>query len=370
MIRLATGRGSQPKRQGRSRLKVRREDSGLRKALLAWFQANARPLPWRARRDAYAVWVSEIMLQQTQVASVIPFYQRFLQAFPTVQRLAQAPYEDVVRLWSGLGYYRRARMLHAAAKQVTEGWGGRFPARYDEARTLPGVGHYTACAVLSIAYDKPLPVLDGNMARVMARLNALPGNLHEANFRQAVESALARLISRRRPGAFNQAMMELGQTVCAPQNPACSACPIEPWCKARRQGKQEAYPSPKPRRGTELRHLAAAVIRRDGKVALVRGLEENLLEDLWNFPAAFGGSERDAAERLRTKLARLTDSAVLAKDKTGSLQHGITYRSIQVTLYRAEIKIAERNARFRWFALQKLQHEAVSQLARKIAAGI
>ncbi|MGH9453097.1 MAG: A/G-specific adenine glycosylase [Terriglobia bacterium] len=367
---MGAGRGSQRKHQGPSGRKTRREDSALRKALLAWFQTNARPLPWRARQDAYGVWVSEIMLQQTQVASVIPFYHRFLQAFPTVQQLAQAPYEDVVRLWSGLGYYRRARLLHAAARQVTEAWGCRFPASYDEARTLPGVGHYTACAVLSIAYDKPLPVLDGNVARVMARLNALPGNLHETNFRQVVERGLARLISKRSPGAFNQAMMELGQTVCTAHGPACPACPIERWCKARRQGEQEKYPSPKPRRATELRHLAAAVIRRDGKVALVRGLEENLLEDLWNFPAAFGGSERDAAERLRTKLALLTKSAVLATEKAGSLQHGITYRSIQVTLYRVEIKTAGRNGRFRWFGLQELQQQAVSQLARKIAAGI
>ncbi|MGH9432330.1 MAG: A/G-specific adenine glycosylase [Terriglobia bacterium] len=362
--------GSKSKDPGWSRATVRRDDAAVRKALLAWFRKNARPLPWRVNPDPYAIWVSEVMLQQTQVASVIPFYLRFLQAFPTLQHLAHAPYDDVIRLWSGLGYYRRARMLHEAAQEVIARFQGRFPDTYSEARTLPGVGHYTACAVLSIAYHQPLPVLDGNAARVMARLDALRGNLHEPHFRQAVERRLAQLISKRRPGAFNQAIMELGQTLCTSQSPACCACPVKRWCKARQRGKQEDYPSPRPRRATELRYLAAAVIRRDGKVALVRGLDENLLRDLWNFPAAFGDSESHAAERLRSKLAGLEKGAVMPGRKMGSLQHGITYRSIHVSLYPAEIKSGGRNARFRWFALPKVPQEAVSQLARKIAAAI
>ncbi|HUY14239.1 MAG TPA: A/G-specific adenine glycosylase [Terriglobia bacterium] len=347
-----------------------RRDAAFCRALLAWFRKNARSLPWRAHQDSYAIWVSEVMLQQTQVRTVIPFYLRFLRALPTLEHLAQAPYEHVVRLWSGLGYYRRARMLHAAAKQVEEKFAGRFPETYDEARTLPGVGHYTACAVLSMAYGKPLPVVDGNVARVMARLDTLPGNLHQRNFRQTVERSLAALIPKRHPGLFNQAMMELGQTLCAPQNPQCSACPVGRWCKARQQGKQEEYPSPKPRRASEPRHLAAAVIQKKGRVALVRGLDENLLGDLWNFPAAFGDSENHAAQRLRAKLTSLAKGSVLHGNKIGSLRHGITFRSIHVALYAGAIKVGTRSPHLKWFALQKLPMEAVSQLARKIAAEV
>ena len=348
----------------------RRRDAAICWALLAWFRKNALSLPWRARKDAYAIWVSEVMLQQTQVRTVIPFYLRFLQAFSTLELLAQAPYEEVVRLWSGLGYYRRARMLHAAAKQMKEEFAGRFPETYDEARTLPGVGHYTACAVLSMAYGKQLPVMDGNVARVMARLHALPGNLHERNFRQTVERSLVALIPARHPGLFNQAMMELGQTLCTPQSPQCLLCPVRRWCKARRQGKQEDYPSPRPRPSTRRRHLAAVVIQKKGRVALVRGLDENLLSDLWNFPAAFGDSENHAAERLRAKLASLAKDSVLHGGKIGSLRHGITYRSIHVALYEGEIKAGTRSPLLKWFALKKLPTEAVSQLARKIAAEV
>ncbi len=362
--------GNKPQDRASSGTTIRQENAAVCKALLSWFRKNSRALPWRGNPDPYAVWVSEVMLQQTQVATVIPFYLRFLWAFPTLAHLARAPYEEVVKLWAGLGYYRRARMLHQAAKEAVERFAGRFPDTYDEARTLPGVGRYTACAVLSIAYGKALPVLDGNVARVVARLKCLPGNLHERAFRQTTERELAALISKSHPGTFNQAMMELGQTLCTPQNPQCSACPVGRWCKARQQGKQEEYPSPKPRRATEPRHLAAAVIHKNGRVALVRGLDENLLGDLWNFPAAFGDSESHAAQRLRIKLALLAKGAALQANKIGSLRHGITYRSIHVALYEGKIKARIKNEKFRWFALQKLGEEAVSQLARKIAAEV
>jgi A/G-specific adenine glycosylase len=348
----------------------RPNEVAVRKALLAWFHKNARPLPWRSRQDAYAIWISEVMLQQTQVATVIPFYVRFLHALPTVQRLANAPFDDVARLWSGLGYYRRARSLHRAAQEIVERFDGRFPDSYDDARTLPGVGHYTACAVLSIAYGKSLPVLDGNVARVIARLSAARGNLQQPRFRKAAERRLARLISSRSPGAFNQAVMELGQTLCTVHHPACAACPLRRWCRARQLGRQENFPSSRARRTTEVRHLAAAVIRRNGKVALTRGLDENLMEDLWNFPAAFGDSESHAVERLRSKLAVLAEGVVVGRNQVGRLRHGITYRSIRVAIYAAEVRNGSDHQSLRWLALPKLQHAAVSQLARKIAAEI
>ncbi|MGH9352593.1 MAG: A/G-specific adenine glycosylase [Terriglobia bacterium] len=336
-----------------------------RRALLKWYGANARTLPWRATNDPYAIWVSEIMLQQTQVATVIPYYERFLRAFPTAAHLARASFESVAALWSGLGYYRRARHLHLAAQKIGNDFGGRFPARYDEARTLPGVGHYTACAVLSIAYGKPFAVLDGNVARVVARLYALRGNAQQLDFRTQVERRLAELLSRRKPGTFNQAMMELGQTVCLPRAPRCSECPLRRVCDAFSMGKPESFPAPRPRRASELRYLAAAVIHKDGKVTLARGLEEGLLEDLWNFPSAFGETSQEALDRLTEKLAPRGALPLSLGRKLGATRHTITYRSIRVECFEFQGKPS--GAGFRWFSVAKLDQAAVSQLARKIA---
>lgn len=305
------------------------------------------------------------MLQQTQIAAVIPYYDRFLRAFPTLECLARAPFEKVAALWSGLGYYRRARHLHLAAAQVMKNFAGRIPAAYEEARTLPGVGHYTACAVLSIAYGKPLAVLDGNVARVVARLKAIRGNLHQKEFRARAERFLKEMLSARKPGDFNQAMMELGQTVCLPRGPHCGECPLRSLCIAFRAGDPESFPDSRPRRASELRHLAVAVIRRNGKIALVRGLDEGLLRDLWNFPAAFGVNAQEAVERLAAKLATQTGLSVRLGRNLGVTRHTITYRSIRVELYASSGK--PRGGPFRWFSLAGLQRAAVSQLARKIA---
>ncbi|MGH9357161.1 MAG: A/G-specific adenine glycosylase, partial [Terriglobia bacterium] len=201
----------------------------IRRALLNWHRAHARDLPWRKSRDPYTVWVSEVMLQQTQITTVVPYYVRFLRAFPSIERLARAPFEKVAAQWSGLGYYRRARHLHLAACKLAKEFGGRFPSEYPAARMLPGVGHYTACAVLSIAYGQPLAVLDGNVARVVARLAVLPGNMQESKFRQAAEGFAQKLLPPAEPGFFNQAIMELGQTVCLKRAPLCPSCPVRTW---------------------------------------------------------------------------------------------------------------------------------------------
>lgn len=413
----------------------------IRRALLRWFRRNAKPLPWRGQPSPYAVWISEIMLQQTQVATVIPYYQRFLREFPSVEALAAAPIERVLELWSGLGYYRRARHLHQAAQKLVTQFGGQFPAEYHPARTLPGIGDYTARAILSIAFERPYAVLDGNVARVIARLFAHQGNLHQPGFWRAAGQRLEHLLSRRHPGDFNQAMMELGQTVCLPKRPRCDACPLRRWCEARRLGQTEAYPSPRPRRPTEVRHLATAIIRPGAKVKgpgrkanitrelqasvpeyrishfksrtprcevlLVRGLDEGLLGDLWNFPAAFGASRARALLRLREKLVRLASgnadavgemaggrrkredhaqkSVALATGLPGAgrlepaalpfarLRHGITYRSIKVDLYTCQAPAsleASPASSWRWFRFDEIDGAAVSQLARKIAATI
>ena len=333
-----------------------------------WFRRNARHLPWRGAKSSYKIWVSEVMLQQTQIATVVPYYRRFSRAFPTATALAKAPLEKVLQLWSGLGYYRRARNVHAAARLLAREFNGQFPRNYGEARSLPGVGDYTARAVLSIAYNLPFSVLDGNVARVAARLRGYRGNLYQTRFRHAVERDLESLLAPRAPGTFNQALMELGQTVCLPRAPRCAVCPLRKWCRAFRSGRPESYPAPRPRRAAEARHLAAGVLRRGNKVAMVRGLDEGLLGDLWNFPAAFGRSPREARRRLQEKLGEVFAGAFRCGECLHRLRHGITFRAIRVEVYPVEISAASSTSSLRWFSLFHLPRAAVSQLARKIAA--
>lgn len=348
----------------------------VRGRLLAWFRRRARPLPWRMVRSAYAVWVSEVMLQQTQVATVIPYYGRFLRALPTLRALSKAPLERVLELWSGLGYYRRARNLHRAARVVVRRFGGRFPSDLHLARSLPGVGDYTARAVLSIAFDSPLTVIDGNVARVIARLRAIRGDPRSPQFRATIERELTPVLSRRNPGDFNQALMELGQTVCTPAAPNCAACPLRRFCSAYRSGKEEEFPEPRPRRSSVPKYLASALICRLPKgqgspqVAMVRGMDEGLLSDLWNFPSAFGASQSEAVSQLKKKLWLSTNLGFRMGKPLAEFSHSITYRSISVVVYPAELSAKRLGKPFRWIPLSRIHQIAASKLARKAATAL
>jgi A/G-specific adenine glycosylase len=363
----------------------------VRRALLVWFRRCARPLPWRQNKDPYTVWVSEIMLQQTQVDTVIPYFLRFLQAFPNIQNLAVAPFERVLELWSGLGYYRRARNLHLAAQKAVREFNGVFPSSYQEARSLPGVGDYTARAVLSIAYNQPYAVVDGNVARVVSRLRTLRGNLHQQKFRHSVTEELELVFSRRQPGNFNQAIMELGQSICLPRAPKCPLCPLQSMCQAYHDGAPEAYPEPRPRRASETHYLATAVLCRSHRsgertvarrlapkpeVGLELGLDEGLMDGLWNFPATFGASPGEALSRLQAKVRIMAGSNVKWQSRFGlphsvaQVRHAITYRSIIVHIYVAEVRGSIAGNRLRWFTASRLPRSAVSSLARKIAEKI
>jgi A/G-specific adenine glycosylase len=359
-----SGRGRKPPAEAAGT--SRPAHATLRRALLKWFRASARVLPWRGTGDPYAVWVSEIMLQQTQIATVTPYFQRFLVAFPTVTHLAQAPLERVLELWSGLGYYRRARHLHQAAQTVAGLPGAQFPQDYAGLRALPGIGDYTAKAVLSIAFHQPYAVLDGNVARVVARLGRLRGNLHQPHFRKAVEMELAGLLSRREPGNFNEALMELGQIICTPRGPRCPTCPLAKWCDGYHSGHPEDFPLPRPRRAAESHHLAVALLRRGTSVAMMRGLGDGLLNDLWNFPAAFGASPADALNSLHEQLHRLTRNPFTVGDPVAQFRHGITFRAIHGRVYPVQSSRPVRHASLHWFELQELPQAAISQLARKI----
>ena len=344
--------------------------AAARRSLLRWYRRRSRALPWRKSKDPYTVWVSEIMLQQTQIEAVIPYYQRFIREFPSVSRLAEAPLERVLELWSGLGYYRRARNLHQAALEIARNHSGEFPPEMEQALSLPGVGDYTARAVLSIAYNQPYAVLDGNVARVMARVLALRGNLHQPPFRRLIEENLEMLLSRRSPGNFNQAMMELGQTLCLPRSPRCPVCPLRQACRGFRSGRAASYPEPRPRRLAEQWYLATAVIHRNQQVMLVRGLDDGLLGDLWNFPSALGRSSKEALKRLREKLRSELGSAPRLGELEHKLHHNITHRSIQVHVYEGIHSTANLRGGFRWFHSRSVGRAAVSQLARKIARNL
>lgn len=272
--------------------------------LLAWWDAGHADLPWRRRRDPYAIWVAEIMLQQTQIATVIPYYERWLKRFPTVQHLAQASLDEVLKMWEGLGYYSRARNLHAAAQTVVADFGGQVPDRVTELMRLKGIGRYTAGAIASIAFDRPAPVLDGNVIRVLSRLRDLPDDVTEKATKEKLWQMAGTLVPDRRPGAFNQALMELGQTICLPAAPRCHLCPLAEQCLARMRGTQLERPVRPSRRKTPHFHVTAGVIwRPDGRFLIAQRPLDGLLGGLWEFPGGKQESGESLAETLRREIA-------------------------------------------------------------------
>jgi A/G-specific adenine glycosylase len=291
-----------------------------RKALLAWYDGARRDLPWRRERDPYRIWLSEVMLQQTRVDTVIGYYERWLERFPTLDALATAPLDDVLRAWEGLGYYARARRFHAAAGEVRERHGGRVPDDSVVFRALPGVGRYTAGAVASIAFGRAEPVVDGNVRRVLARWNddAEPGD-------EALWSQAAELVAGPRPGDLNQALMELGATVCTPRAPACDRCPVAAACRARAAGTQTLRPAPTRRPALPHEDTAVPVLARDGGVLLVRRLRDGRLGGLWSFPTlVLRDGEPAAAGAVRAAREQLGIAAV-AGAELGTVRHAFTH---------------------------------------------
>lgn len=260
--------------------------------LLRWFAAHRRSLPWREAPTPYTVWVSEIMLQQTRIEAVIGYYARFLAAFPDVRALAAADIQDVLRIWQGLGYYSRARNLHRAAQVVVREHGGELPTTAEGLRTLPGIGDYTAAAIASICHGERVSVIDGNVLRVVARQTALADDIRQPSARRAVLAFLEPLIARASsPGDFNQAIMELGETVCTPTSPHCADCPWRTGCAAFATGEPERWPVKAPAKAVPTRKGTAIVLRRstDGAILLVRRTGERLLGEMWELPSSVPG---------------------------------------------------------------------------------
>ena len=297
--------------------------------LLAWFAGSQRPLPWRKHYDPYEVWVSEIMLQQTRVEQMLPYYEKFLQKFPSLRALAAADEQAVLKAWEGLGYYSRARNFHAAAKQAVEKFRGKLPARLDELLKLPGLGPYTAAAVASIAYNKDCAVVDGNVVRVLSRFFAKKGKVKD--FQETAQEILPHGKAR----DFNQALMELGALVCVPENPLCGQCPLNADCTARKQGRQEEFPERAGKKRRPTRVFAAACVREGGKLWLVKG-ENKLLGGLWGFPLVEFRPLSDRKDALEKRFEKTYAVQLTLKAELGKAEHDYTHFHQVVHLFEAE----------------------------------
>lgn len=338
--------------------------------LLAWYDRHRRVLPWRALKgqqaDPYAVWLSEIMLQQTGVKTVAPYYAKFLNKWPSVMKLAAAPLDDVLRAWAGLGYYARARNLHACAKAVVERHGGAFPSDMDALRALPGIGEYTAAAVGSIAFDAPAVPVDGNVERVVTRLFAVEEALPAA--KPEIKRLAASLLPPRRSGDFAQAFMDLGATICSPKKPACVLCPWSDGCAARLRGDQESFPRKAAKREGKLRRGAAfVVLRADGRVLLRQRPEKGLLGSMTEVPGSEWSHDFDASSALEA--APKFRSKIKWRKLAGEVTHVFTHFPLALTVYVAQVPRgtpAPNGAR--WANIATLADEALPNVMRKVLA--
>ncbi|MDX1934713.1 MAG: A/G-specific adenine glycosylase [Capsulimonadales bacterium] len=308
--------------------------------LLTWYEANRRPLPWRRTRDPYAIWISEMMLQQTQVATVIPYWERWMERFPTVTALADAPTDDVLKHWQGLGYYARARNLHRAAQMIRDRFAGRFPENMDDILSLPGIGRYTAGAISSIAFGHETPIVDANVIRVLSRVFGIRGDPKSADVQTQLWSLAETLIPQGQASSFNQGMMELGALVCR-SRPACSQCPVRTECSAFASGDPTSFPAPPAKRlftsQTDVSALVSDPANAD-RLLLVRRPPEGLWGGLWEFPRATRtdgetvGDTAIRAVRETTGLLVESDGQILA-----TVKHGVTTR--RITLLAAEARL-------------------------------
>jgi A/G-specific adenine glycosylase len=360
------GAAAQKQRVTRSRVSPR-APAPAPAALLAWYDRHGRELPWRAksgeRADPYRVWLSEIMLQQTTVKAVAPYYARFLQRWPDVLTLAAAPLDDVLKAWAGLGYYARARNLHACARAVAAEYGGRFPDTEDGLRRLPGVGPYTAAAIAAIAFERRAVAIDGNIERVIARLFAVETPLPEA--KAEIRAHAETLVPAQRAGDFTQAMMDLGATICTPKGPACVLCPWVEACTARRRGDPETFPRKAPKVEGKLRRGASFVATRaDGHVLVRSRPAKGLLGGMTEVPSTAWVHAFDEAAALR-------EAPLNAKWRRlpGVVQHGFTHFPLEQSVYVARVPArTQAPAGMRWVALAALADEALPNVMRKVVA--
>ncbi|KFO67183.1 hypothetical protein ER57_12570 [Smithella sp. SCADC] len=341
----------------------------LNRKLLTWYRRNQRSLPWRKTSDPYRKWISEIMLQQTQVDTVIPYYHRFLKAFPTVSALARAPLQDVLKAWENLGYYSRARNIHAAAKVIVEKFGDQIPDNLEEIKTLPGIGEYSAGAILSIAYGQALPAVDGNVRRILCRLFAIRQPADDAQEQKQLQNLAASLIPVKHPGDFNQALMDLGATICKAKNPGCSHCPLANLCQARRHDLQNVLPITRKSPAIPHRQAAAAVIRNSkGMLLVVQRPTSGLLASLWKLPGGFIKADEDTEKSLRHSVKEELGISIQVGKHLASVNH--TYTHFRITLQACECRLLKGTPKplgcqnWRWASFTDLKKLPLSKIDR------
>jgi A/G-specific adenine glycosylase len=342
----------------------------IQNSLIRWFEKESRDLPWRRTRDPYAIWVSEIMLQQTQVATVIPYYERFLKAFPTVHHLAKINLSKVLKVWEGLGYYSRARNLHRASQIVVHHFGGRIPDNLKDLLSLPGIGRSTAGAILSFAHNKDAPILDGNAKRVLSRLFAISGSPKERKTEHLLWFISESLLPKGHSNSFNQALMDLGSIICTPKDPQCPLCPLRILCKGAASGTPQRYPSKVVKK--KIPHITAvsAVIWRDGKVLLNHRPPKGLLGGLWEFPNwKIEGKQRSRLRlRLRNYIKKEMELNVEVMESIGTFRQTFSHFKLTLHVYHGQALDGETNGK--WVPIRNLHLFPLSRIHRKIANAI
>ncbi|HXG22975.1 MAG TPA: A/G-specific adenine glycosylase [Chthonomonadales bacterium] len=344
-------------------------------SLLDWYAQNRRDLPWRhLQDDPYAVWVAEIMLQQTQVATVIPYFERWMRRFPTVKALAQAPLEEVLHGWSGLGYYARARNLHRAAQAVMEHYGGNLPSDPAILASLPGIGRYTAGAICSIAFHQPAPLVDTNVARVLTRVFAIGGDPKSGPVQSRLWHLAKELIPEGRARDFNQALMELGALVCTPSDPTCERCPLLRICIAGNSPDPTAWPQIPPGRATVRVTHCSAVLHEDNRLLIVQRPPHGLWGGLWEFPRRVCRHGEPPAECAARAAQEILGVKARIGEKVSTVKHNVTHHTM--TLFGFEGRILEGEpqvcdcAAFRWMSVEEIAQLPLSSPQSRLVAGI
>jgi A/G-specific adenine glycosylase len=308
--------------------------TALHKALLDWYDQCKRDLPWRRTRDPYAVWVSEAMLQQTQVGTVIPYYDRFMQCFPDIATLADAPLQTVLKSWQGLGYYSRARHLHRSARIVNDTLGGKMPEQWEQLRALPGIGDYIAAAVASIAFDGCHAVVDGNVKRVLARLFMIAAPVNTPAGHRLFQKTATLLLDSQRPGDYNQAVMELGALICTPRRPQCPQCPLTAQCSAFADGQIESFPQRLPKAPLPVQRVTAVQLVRNRRILMVQRPAPGLLGGLWELPGGPVLPDEDPNAALRHHIHSLFDLHLSGVRQVGMVRHTYTHFKLEMMVFR------------------------------------
>ena len=305
----------------------------FRKQLVEWYRHHHRRLPWRESDDPYRIWISEVMLQQTQVQTVLPYYQKFLFHFPDVKHLANADLQKVLKVWEGLGYYARARNMHRAAKILFEQYAGKLPENWTLIRALPGVGDYIAAAILSMAFNQPYAVVDGNVKRVLSRLHEIAAPINKSSSYKIFKDAAEDLLDCRRPGIFNQAMMELGAIICKPGKPKCNDCPVDSLCHANQTGNVDEFPRRIKTPKTPLHHIAVGVVYKNNHMLITRRKFEGLLGGLWEFPGGKVGKHETPESACVREIKEEVNLSVAVTGHIAQVKHAYTHFKILMDVF-------------------------------------